>query len=98
LHGTGSEQQTSLPRVVIRSLNAKPDISVIRNAAGAVIILDQAECLTTTVIVIRTTSELFHRCHYVDRPIPGVSRRRPDPVQESGPQRDAISGRSRDRA
>ena len=61
LHGTGPEQQCSLLRVVIRSLNAKPDISVIRNAAGNVLVLDQAECLCGPLKVIPPTSDLFHR-------------------------------------
>jgi hypothetical protein len=71
------EQETSCPDVVIRSRNAKPDISVIRNTATAVGILDQADCLRAVVIVIPTTSDLFHRCHYDDRASPGVSRGSP---------------------
>jgi hypothetical protein len=88
LHATGPEQQTSLSRVSNRSLNAKPDISVNRNAAGAVSILDQAECLITTPIVIRTTSDIFHGHHCVADDNPGVSpedRRQPAGQVEARP-------------
>ena len=56
------EQQCSLLRVGIRSLNAKPDISVIRNAVGNVPVLDQARMSLWTTQGDPPTSDLFHRC------------------------------------